>query len=76
MSIIPSLQASLPGIDRCWRRMERISDNIANVGNERREVDLAHEFVGMIETRSAFSANIKAMETADEMARTAIDIKA
>jgi hypothetical protein len=76
MSTIPSLQGSLAGIDRCWRKMERIADNVGNVGNEKREIDLAHEFAGMIETRSALSANLQTVRIVDEMTRSLIDIKA
>lgn len=42
---------------------------------EMSNVDLAEEMVGMIVTRRAYEANVKAIKTADEMLGTLLDMR-
>ena len=43
---------------------------------EQSNVDLAKEMVDLITEKHGFSANIKTLQTADEMSKTVIDLKA
>ena len=43
---------------------------------EQSNVDLAREMVDLIATKHGFTANIKTLQTADEMSKTLIDLKA
>ena len=43
---------------------------------EQSNVDLAKEMVNLITDKHGFSANIKTLQTADEMSKTVIDLKA
>lgn len=43
---------------------------------EQSNVDLAQEMVDLMTEKHGYSANIKTLQTADEMARTVIDFKA
>lgn len=43
---------------------------------EQSNVDLAQEMVDLMTEKHGYSANIKTLQTADEMARTVIDLKA
>ena len=72
-------QAGLDGLRRAEASLQKTAARVAQMstaltGEPHDYVDLSTEAVALIEVRHAFQANIKSIETADELTESTLDI--
>ena len=69
---------ALEGLDRAEAKLQRAADRIARAslppGGSGAPVDLTEEIVGLLEARSAYRTNLKALKTAEELQGLLIDV--
>ena len=75
------VNTSLEGMRRAEAAVDRSATRIARLpvsltGEPRDIVDLSAEAVALIEARNAFSANVKAAQTGQELDRSILDLLA
>lgn len=76
MSIV---QSGLEGLQRAQAAAEKTAARVAQLplsqgGPPEDVVDLSVEAVALMQARNAFSANVKAVETGDDMQRSTLDL--
>lgn len=72
-------QAGLDGLRRAEASLQKTAARVAQIstaltGEPHDYVDLSSEAVALIEARTAFQANIKSVETANELEQSTLDI--
>ena len=67
--------AVISGLTQSVRRFDASAQRTARAGEASGDVDLAEEAVEQISAKNAFSANLAALRTSDEMLKHLLDIK-
>ena len=72
-------QAGLDGLRRAETSVEKSAARLAQIstaltGEPHDYVDLSSEAVAIIEARTSFQANLKSIDTADQMTEATLDI--
>lgn len=76
----PSLlaTAALMGMNRAQSKLERTAERLASLplssDAPQDEVDLSEEMVNLVEARNSYEANLRSLETADEITEHVIDL--
>lgn len=72
-------QAGLEGLRRAEASLEKTATRVAQFsmalsGEPQDYVDLSTEAVALLEARNAYKANLKSIETADDLTKATLDI--
>ncbi|MCW5981769.1 MAG: hypothetical protein KIT09_27030 [Bryobacteraceae bacterium] len=69
---------ALDGLNRAWAQLEKTADRLARVadppGPSGDQVELTDEMVNLIQARNSYVANLKSLETVNEMEKHVIDV--
>ncbi len=73
-----AIDASLQSIENSFSRVDAAAQRIATIGDPASadQVDLSAEMVSLMESRNQVTANVKAIQTADDMQTNLLNILA
>jgi flagellar basal body rod protein FlgG len=67
--------APLSGLDRATSAVDKVASRIARTDETSGDsIDLSSEAIALLVARQNFESNIKAVQTADEMSRSVLDL--
>jgi flagellar hook protein FlgE len=65
---------ALGGLNQAQASLENTARRISGASGQQDSVDLSTDAVALIQAKNDFGANIKALQVADEMEKSAIDL--
>lgn len=65
---------ALEGLERAQRRLDSVTTRIARLPNPEDQVDLSAEVIALLDARHQFEANLRALEAADRMEESLLDV--